>query len=316
MIGALDRGSSDGGLFEAGEESHLDTSRRALDDLFLSAQRYRNGEEFGQLLAFVRRFRFYAPYNAMLLHAQMPGAQFVAPAYRWRREYLRRIRPGERPMVILQTMGPVMFVFDVSQTEPEEGSQPLPSLVDSPFEARGPDVANGLSLVIENARRDGVAVVRSDEGSQSAGSIRYSEPGQFLEVVISRRPVERRVRVKRCYELCVNRRVSDPTAYATLLHELAHLYCGHLGTPDPKWWPDRRGLSHIHEEFEAEAVSAIVCARIGIDTPADKYLSGLIESNGEIPSIGIELVMKVAGLLEQMGKARMKPRDEKPKAGT
>jgi hypothetical protein len=28
------------------------------------------------LLEFITRFRFYAPYNAMLIHVQMPGATF------------------------------------------------------------------------------------------------------------------------------------------------------------------------------------------------------------------------------------------------
>jgi hypothetical protein len=46
--------------------------------------------------------------------------------------------------------------------------------------------------------------------------------------------------------------------YATLVHELAHLYCGHLGTPDDGWWPDRQNLSLTVCEFEAESVSDLV----------------------------------------------------------
>ena len=288
-----------------------DTSRRALDDLFASAKRYRSGKEFAQLLKFARRFRFYAPYNAMLLHAQMPGAQFVAPAYRWRRDYGRRIRPGERPLVILQTMGPVMFVFDVGQTEAEEGAPPLPSLVESPFAATGSGAPALLSLTTENAVRDGIRIHLSDEGSQSAGSIRAAEPGKSMEFVVARRPEEVRKQVPIRYELLLNRRASAATTYATLLHELGHLYCGHLGTPDAKWWPDRRGLSKQVREFEAEAIAALVCARADIDTPADSYLSGYLETDGEVPEISVELVMKVAGLLEQMGKERMKLREER-----
>ena len=31
---------------------------------------------------FTARFRRYSPYNALLIHAQMPGATFVAPPSR------------------------------------------------------------------------------------------------------------------------------------------------------------------------------------------------------------------------------------------
>jgi len=208
-------------------------------------------------------------------------------------------------------MGPVMFVFDVSQTEAEDGAPPLPSLVESPFAAIGSGAPALLSLTTENAVRDGIRIHMSDEGSQSAGSIRAAESGNSMEFVVARRPEEVRKQVPIRYELLLNRRTSAATTYATLLHELGHLYCGHLGTPDAKWWPDRRGLSRQVCEFEAEAIAALVCERADINTPADSYLSGCLESDGEVPEISVELVMKVAGLLEQMGKERMKLREER-----
>jgi len=64
----------------------------------------------------------------MLIHIQMPGAKFVAPPHRWLHEYGQRIKPGAHPLVILQPMGPVMFVFDVSDTEPLPNAPPrIPS---------------------------------------------------------------------------------------------------------------------------------------------------------------------------------------------
>jgi hypothetical protein len=42
--------------------------------------------------------------------------------------------------------------------------------------------------------------------------------------------------------------------YATLVHELSHLYCGHLGTPNDKWWPDRTELTKEIREFETESI--------------------------------------------------------------
>lgn len=103
-----------------------DAAKRALDELFNLTYQYRASKAYYDLMQFIARFRFYSPFNAMLVHVQMPGAKFVAPPYRWLRDYGRRIKPGARPLVILQPMGPVMFVFDVSDTEALKDAPPLP----------------------------------------------------------------------------------------------------------------------------------------------------------------------------------------------
>jgi hypothetical protein len=83
-----------------------------------------------------------------------------------------------------------------------------------------------------------------------------------------------------------------------------------LGTPNVKWWPDRRGLATDAAEFEAESVAWLVCSRFGIDNPSDTYLANYLGSNAEVPNISIDRVMKSAGLIERMGKDRLKPRTD------
>ena len=155
-----------------------DTTKRALDELFNLTHRYKDSEAFYDLMKFIARFRFYSPYNAMLVHIQMPGAKFVAPPSRWLNTYGRRIKPGARPIVILQPMGPVMFVFDVSETERTEDAQPLPPEVTKPFDAVGAKIGDGLCRLIDSAKRDGVRVTLSIQGSQSAGSIAIRHAGR------------------------------------------------------------------------------------------------------------------------------------------
>ena len=145
--------------------------RSALDELFLDARRYRTSRAFRNLLLFVSRFRAYSPYNAMLLHVQRPGAQFVAPASRWLDQYRMRVRPEANPLVILQRKGPVMFVFDVSDTEPLPDAPPLPVEVTDPFGADGALDPSLAHRTIDNAKRDGVRVAFARDGSQSAGRI-------------------------------------------------------------------------------------------------------------------------------------------------
>ncbi len=286
--------------------------KHALDELFSLTHQYKGSREYNNLLEFVGRFRSYSPFNAMLVHVQMPGAKFVAPPRRWLDIYKRTIKPGARPIIILQPMGPVMFVFDVGQTEPIDGDQGLPPQIENPFRTTGRQIRKGLPRAIENGKRDGVRVTRILQGSQAAGYIvrvdkrvRISQPFQS-GLDSNRNPILTNIPVK--YDLVVNAALSDEEQYATIAHELAHLYCGHIGSPNPSWWPNRIGLDTVLAEFEAESVAHMVCQRFGIQSHSEKYLVGYLETHRQIPRISLELVMKAAGLIESMTKGRLKLR--------
>lgn len=289
--------------------------RRSLDELFNFARQYRASKSYRELIQFIGRFRFYAPYNAMLVHIQMPGARYVAPANRWVRQFGRIVKPNARPLVILQPMGPVMFVFDVADTEPGPNPAPLPPEVERPFEVRKGYVSKEIERTIENAKRDGVRIQLRKEGSQSAGSIRREDTQglRFLPFQTGKdkqgNPMHVNIPVR--YSLLINENLSRTAQYATMVHELAHLYCGHLGTPNPKWWPDQRGLPKEALEFEAESVTYLICCRLGIDNPSEEYLAGYMKDNQEVPSISFECIMKTVSLIEHMGVERLKPRKEK-----
>lgn len=284
-------------------------TRAALDELFLAARRYQSSAEFMGLVQFVTKFRRYSPFNAMLVHVQRPGAAYCAPANRWRSQYGRRIKKGATPMVILQPMGPVMFVFDVGDTEALPGAVPLPVPVEDPFGARGGRVGLELPRTLENARRDGV---RTEErpalGNQLAGFITVRVGAAATVEFPTRVRPPQSVSVPVGYDVVLHSGAKSEAKYATLVHELAHLYCGHLGTPDDSWWPDRRGLGKEAREFEAESVSYLVCRRLGIETPSEGYLSGYMDKNNEVPSISLDAVLRVAGLIESMGKRRLAKR--------
>ncbi|MDP9161487.1 MAG: ImmA/IrrE family metallo-endopeptidase, partial [Acidobacteriota bacterium] len=178
----------------------------------------------------------------MLIHIQMAGATYAAPPHRWLRDYGRRIRAGARPLVILQPKRPVMFVFDVSDTEPDEQAPQLPFAVERPFEVLGGFVKDEYQLTIENAKRDGVQIIEQKSGSQSAGAILAARPGKYLDFATRVKPSKISIQVPLRYSILLNASHSTEEKYATLIHELAHLYCGHLGTPNTEWWPDRTGL--------------------------------------------------------------------------
>jgi hypothetical protein len=95
--------------------------------------------------------------------------------------------------------------------------------------------------------------------------------------------------------IAVHNALDDPSAYSVLCHELAHILLGHLGSDEDGWWPSRINLSHATVEIEAEAVSYIVCQRIGLSSSSAAYLSTFLSADGAVPAtVSLELIGKVA----------------------
>jgi len=109
------------------------------------------------------------------------------------------------------------------------------------------------------------------------------------------------------YQLVVNRKLSEEEKFATIVHELGHLFCGHLGSPVPDLYPSAAGLSLSEGEFEAESVTWLVCERLGIDNPSASYLSGYLGKDRQIPRISFETVLKAAGMVESMTQKTQQP---------
>ena len=287
-------------------------SLKALDELFLIAGQFSTRAAYADLLHYIARFRMYSPFNAMLVHTQMPGARFVATPKRWAQHYKRTIHPGARPITILQPKGPVLFVFDVSDTSPLPGAPELPESITNPFAIHHGKENGELDKTIEDAKRDGVRVHQREFGSQHAGQIQPAKTRDVFRFPDPPTSKEKRKTVPVRFELLLNSHQSREEQYATLVHELGHLYCGHLGTPNQKYWPDRQRLDLHAVECEAESISYLVCARLGIETPSAEYLAGYLGDGGKMPPISLETVIKVAGLIQRMGQSRLPLRKSSP----
>jgi hypothetical protein len=211
-------------------------------------------------------------------------------------------------LIILQPFGPVMFVHDVQDVEPLPGAPALPPEVTDPFSVLTTTpaavVEASTQRLIANCVRDGVEVVRPRFGSQLAGRI-SRDGGRSQPFQVKRKPpTYTDVPVR--YLCQVDAAQSGVTTYATLAHELGHLYCGHLGTPNEKWWPDMRRQDHRTAEFEAEVVSAIAVARLDPTASMPPYLEQHLDSRPTIPEgMNLERVMKAAGLVVEMTETHM-----------
>jgi hypothetical protein len=91
--------------------------------------------------------------------------------------------------------------------------------------------------------------------------------------------------------------LNEAAKLMTLVHELAHVYVGHLGGNGRKW-AARQVARHDVREFEAEAVSFVVGRRLGIHTGSADYLRKMMTAD-TIQHVSIAAVARAAGRIEQ-----------------
>jgi IrrE N-terminal-like domain len=263
-------------LSEAVLGSDASERERALIEQLIAATRlYESSEAVKELMAFAIRLRIFAPFNAMLLHIQKPGLTHAASAGDWHKRFGRVPKEGARPMLILRTMGPIDFVFDILDTE---GNELPPSAF--LFPTLGSLSESRLSAIIGYIAGQGIEFVELDVGDARAGWIRLSPRSE---------------KGKLRYQLGYNRNHPPETRIVTIAHELAHLHLGHLGEDKARSIRDRRHRTYEQCELEAEMVAFLVAKRNGLTPLSESYLANY---KGAIKDIDLYSVMRVANAVE------------------
>ncbi len=99
------------------------------------------------------------------------------------------------------------------------------------------------------------------------------------------------------YRIKLNAKHDLPTRYATLAHELGHVYCGHVGGDPMNRWPCRTRLPLPVQELEAEAVAWLVCQRNGVRTKSKEYLQSLIRE-ADLAQVSMYVIFEAANKVE------------------
>ena len=252
-----------------------DSIEAGIKDLFQS-------DKYAQYLRTMSRFHRYSVNNTMLIYMQKPDATLVAGFNKWRDQFERNVKKGERGIKIIaptpfkkkvemekldpDTKMPLLdadgkavieekeikipmykpvTVFDVSQTD----GKPLPLLA---YDLAG-NVRN-FDVFMEALRRSSPVPI-DFENMQSMDGY-FSETGQ---------------------RIAIREGMSEVQTVSAAVHEIAHSKLhnhemekqtaaagdGAAETPKPK---DRRT-----EEVEAESISFAVCAYYGIATGENSF---------------------------------------------
>ena len=286
-----------------GEASHpdLDADTGALDELFRLSARWRGYREFLELLEFVARFPAYSPFNGFLIYLQNPAATHVATGRTWSRKYRRRPKPGARPILILAPMSPVLFVFDLKDTE----GSPIAEAALRPFATRDRLSSRIYDATLHNCGIQHIAVrevpplnAAAERVVRITASVRKKYAGLELEAATR-------------YLVLVDAGLSLEEKYATLVLGLGRIFCGHLGVDSDAWWADRKDLDLDRVDLEAEAAAFIVYRRRGLTQVSQQRLSDGRDQDRELPPISLNAVFQAASYIEGMGKTLWrKPRKQ------
>ena len=280
--------SSDLRLALEGERPPRREFESNLDDLFHASRHYRGSKGFQETIQFMGRFKNYAPFNIALVKLQNPSCNFFATQKDWDKRFGRWLIEDARPMVILAPGRPVLFVYDLDQTDGPELPQELEEFAH--FEGDWNPIV--LNKTLENAaERDHIRVDFKSLSRTHGGFATYAigDPNFKMRIVI-------------------HEDLDEASRYGVICHELAHIYLGHLGSDPDGWWPARRSLDKRTVEIEAEAVAYIVTSRAGLSGPSPRFISRHLVEGDVTTAVSLDLIAKVAGRIEEMGRRRYGPR--------
>lgn len=279
-----------------------------IDELQFLVKNYRSCEAFKKMLDFIGKFNYLAPYNAMLVQMQKPGATFVFNGKKWA-EYGRRPTINAQKLIILKPFGPIQCIFDYSDTEPIPGVKDVINdamLMEewdkSLMKTSGQIPQQVMDLLYNNLITYGIYL---DETTLLAANTYggYIMPYTNKKLIVKLNS-ECYLETNSKFIISINRKQENAVKFHTICHELGHLFCRHQSYDSSK----RRSLTLKEREFEAETVAWLVCKRRGIKNPSEEYLAGYAPY-GEIPICSQDTIMRAVTEIEKMLKGEVNIKD-------
>ena len=267
-----------------------------VDEVFAASTRFRDSRKVMELLRFIARFPGYSAFNGLLLYTQNSSATYVATARGWMQKFGRQPKFDARPIVILAPMAPILFVFDIQDTE---GDPVLSSLL-RPRGTQNQLLGKVYLNTQHNCAVHGIAVYETTMEPGTADTASRITPAlrkQFQDLDLQK---------DTSYLILIDQTQTLADKYSSLTHELGHIFCGHLGIDRHAWWSEREDLNIHGEEIEADATAYLICERLGLQASSAQHLANYMEKNHELPVFSLNAVLQSVSYIEKMGKSRWK----------
>ena len=253
-----------------------------IDELYRTAGKTDGRPPWMDLFEWIAEQTHISPFNLMLANIQRPGARFIASRKEWW-SLGRDVKPESIPIIILQPFGPVRLVYELADTT----GNPIDD-----------EKLNRMFTGTESVRNDIITYVAGRIPETDRIEIKLVKLGSALGGDVQPTGVEpKNDETSPCWVIRINSNRDEGAQFRILIHELAHVYLGHLGANGTKW-PDRRPERLDVREFEAEATAYIVGRRFGINTMSAEYLAGYIEDD-TMTHVSYSAIVRAAGRIEQ-----------------
>lgn len=258
-------------------------------------------DKYRQYLSTMSRFHRYSVNNVMLIHMQKPDATHVAGFNKWRDNFGRNVRKGEKGIKII---APTPYKKKIEEAKLDPDTK-LPML-----DADGNAIMEEKTIQIPMYKVVSVFDVSQTEGKplpelaeKLTGNVQEYEA--FMEALKRSAPVPIRIEPMgadmdgyfSASEQCIAIRegMSQVQTVSAVVHEIAHSKLHNYqkeqeqAALENEAAPPVARKSRETEEIEAESISYAVCAYYGVETGAnsfgylaswskDKELSALRES--------------------------------------
>ncbi|WP_161980486.1 PBECR4 domain-containing protein [Streptococcus sp. S784/96/1] len=226
-------------------------------------RQYMNSDQYKVFLNTMAKFHDYSSNNVLLMLAQNPEISHVASYQKWKTDFDRQVKKGEKGLKIwipftvklkdehgqpkLDENGQEMTftrfkfgtVFDVSQTDGKSLPKAIYNLDNDVL-----DYQNLYRATRYVSEQNGVSISFEQLPNSSANGY-YN-------------PVENNI-------VLADKQMSEAQIMKTLFHEMAHADLHRKGTTD------RRTPDYAKQELQAESIAYVVASHYGIDTSSYSF---------------------------------------------
>lgn len=277
-----------------------------INELFQSILRKKASGDIRNFFNFQKKNPQHAPFNNALVFVQNPECVYYMTANQWDKKFARSIREGMRPMVILFPFGPVDFAYDFKQTEGNDNLNEN-SCIEWWREERSNILsAEIINRTIRHLDKKYQILFISKDAKEYFGDHALSTGGYARSHKSGGRP---EITLHPRYTADFN--MHEEEAYGVLVHEIAHIFLGHLGSQiyfeeknekkiEKQLCEDRSRFDRKICELESELTAWLVFNRFGIEKQSVDYLAGWLVRDEDWQKIDISMVMRVANTIFEM----------------